>query len=40
MVRSYIVCVSVENGLTPIQLIMALENEQPDFTETEQQRRI
>lgn len=34
------VSVSVENGLTPIQMTMALENKQPDFTETEEQRQI
>lgn len=40
MVRSYIVSVAVENRLTPIQMTMALENKQPDFSETEEQRQI
>lgn len=36
----YFVSVLVENGLTPVQMTIALENKLPDFTEMEEQRQI
>lgn len=32
--------VSVENGLTPVQMTMALEKQEPNFTEAREQREM
>ncbi len=32
--------VTEENGLTPVEMTMALENQQPDLTEAQEQREI